>query len=216
MPPAGGVPATERREPYFVVVAEPPAAPGQAPAKLTVIARTAGTVRVSGIATLFPAGRVRVRRSSTVVAGDGGVITLKRHIRIKQIELSLDELLERAAKAVADFVDGGSVDQFQRRLRSILGRGAHGDAEVEQEIRTNYDVEVRECRYVHMGDRGRTDIDKRVVLERSVLPLHEMLIQDSRLCRLLREALREEEPGPGPRGFFAGRSRWSAGPVTTS
>jgi hypothetical protein len=32
MPPASGVPATERRQPYFVVVAEPPAAPGQAPA----------------------------------------------------------------------------------------------------------------------------------------------------------------------------------------
>ncbi|GAB4054952.1 hypothetical protein [Catellatospora paridis] len=195
--PAAGKPEA----PHFAQVSDAPQQDGLCSATLTVVARPAGTVRVSGLA-WFPPELVRIRRSGTVVAGDHGVIQLKRVIRLRRFELSVDTLVAEAGAAMAHFLNGGSVAYFQRSLRSSADLGNPGDAEANREIKATHEVDVRRCRYVHMGDDNRTGIDQTVMLERSILPLHDLLIRDADLCRLLREALLEDQPGQATAAFL--------------
>jgi hypothetical protein len=190
---------TTPRYEYFVLVdgSVPPP-----PAEVTVIAQPSGVVRVSGVARLCPPGTVEVRDSITVVGGDHTEVHLKEHVRIRRVEISLDDLMRVAAQAIADFREDGSVEKFQGRLRALLVRPQFGQRQVERTIQPRYEVEVRQCRYVHLGDGGSTDVDSRVVLERAVLPLGEMLINNRELCERFRNALLEEDPGRSTATFL--------------
>jgi hypothetical protein len=195
----GVVDEPEGRQACFAVRAE---SPDRSPARLNIVAEVTGEVRISGIARLANAGHVRVRRSTTVVAADDAVVTLKRHVRIKRMDLSLDDLRDRAGRELATFVRDGDVEQFRSHLRRLVPRARSREGDAERPIKVKHDVDIRECQYVELRDGSTTDIDNRVVLERTVLPLVEMLVDDAELCRSLRAALREAEPGRETTAFL--------------
>ncbi|UQU63941.1 hypothetical protein COUCH_34015 [Couchioplanes caeruleus] len=161
------------------------------PAHLQVQAMLGASVNVVGMGRICGPGTVRVHDSRTVVVGDDVTVDLRTHLRVKRVELSLGALRERCAQALDDLVRGGSVARFQRRLRAILGRPGPDGSQERLPVKAHHRVEVYDCAYVHLGNGTRTDIEKRVVFDISVLPLEDLLLRDARLCGLLAKTLRD-------------------------
>ena len=178
------------------------------PAVLEVTPHPGTAVRVSGLARLEPARQITVNDAMAVVNGDGNRISLRMHYRVRRVEISLEKLMTgRLWGAVKALADGGDPAAFQRLVRAALEPQPTGAA-APSPVTTPHDLRVVHCRYVQVGHRNRMDIDDRVVVDLTRLPVLDLFAEDIGLVRAFAAALREPEPGPARAGFL--RSALSA------
>jgi hypothetical protein len=180
------------------------------PLTLTVASPMHGEVHVTGLAHFIPARAVVARDSTAVVVGDNCTLQSGDHYHVEQVSIPLKPLLEPGSKAhdalvhLAKNPTEAGISQFQGELQKLIQPPEQHDLRVSIPVSENHVMVVTGSDLVQRGNGSDLDMTTNYVVERSELPVIELLANDSSLVQSFIDAAAELEPGPATDAFLRG------------
>jgi len=208
---------TGRRHPWPYPVLDRPAADGSIhawvtprpePAVLDVAAPSHDQVHVGGVAWLFPAHTVHARRCLAAVTADNCVLQATDQYHVHRVSASLDQLLKAGTPghaALQSLLRDRSVSgnaRFRRSMQRIAEPREQRETQVQLPVRAHHSTSVVSAPIVQQGDGSRLKLHTNYVIERSDLPIVDLLADSPRLVRRLAAAALEPEAGPAAERFL--------------
>jgi len=176
--------------------------PKPVPATVLVASPSYGEVRVTGMASWFPAHTVHAKDCGTVVDGNDCTLTSTDHIHVRTVSVSLEPLTETGSRGQAalaalakDPTDKG-IDKFQDEMRRMTDKAEHGETQASLPATQTHLTIVSGAAAVQQGDGSCANITTHVVIERVELPVCDLFAEDRALVNAFIEAVLGPEGGP--------------------
>jgi len=186
--------------------------PKPVPATLDIESPSHGQLRVTGLARLFPAHTVHAWHCDVVVDGDNCILESMDHYHVRSVSVSFEPLLEPGSDGHAALLrllrDPGSrgVSEFQQAMRRLA---EHSRQQQDQRGTTAglpvgpaYLMLASGSKVVKLSDGSDVSVTTHYMVERSELPMCDLLAGDESLVSGFLDAVREPLQGHATHAFL--------------